>query len=392
MSARPLRVAFDARSLTSPVVRGWDRYTIGLVAALRRRGVEVTLLCRGGAPVHADHAARLACPVREIGGRAGMWWEQAALPLALRDFDVYHAPAEHGVPLLAPCPVVLTLHSATAHSYADLIARGLLPGRLEDYLGADLDPHAPTAANTYWRAQVARADAVIAPSAFARGEIIRFLAVPADRVTAIPLAVDDVLRTAEPTSAERARTLERLGVHPPYLLYVGGYEPHKNPAGLIAAFARVHARRPDLQLVLVGSRRPEATLAAAAAARGLAPERDVLLLTGLGDELPALYDGAELFVSLSWRESFGLPALEAMTRGIAVVASAWGAAPEVVDGGGTLVDPRDHDAFAEAVARELADPARGSRARSAAARFHWDEIADATLDVYRRAGAPAHQG
>jgi glycosyltransferase involved in cell wall biosynthesis len=387
----PLRVAFDARSLASPVLRGWDRYTIGLVRALLDRDVEVTLLTREREPIHTGHLATLVSSVRpsvrasvgQLSDRGGLWWEQVSLPRALGGFDIYHAPAEHGVPLLAPCPTVLTLHSPTAHSYADLIAQGLLPGTLRDYLGYDLDPNAATAANAYWRGQVARASAIIAPSAFARDEIVRLLKIRPGKVTAIPLAVDDAFRQPPHDTASRQATLARLGVRSPYMLYVGGYEKHKNVSGLLAMFALVKAQRPDLSLVMAGSREPDHALAAEASKLGLTPDDDARFLVGLGPELTDLYDGAELFVSMSWRESFGLPALEAMTRGVAVVASEWGAATEVVGDGGLLVDPRDPRAAAQAVLNLLGDPTRNARASSSAARFDWGRIAEATLGVYR---------
>lgn len=378
-----MRVAFDARSLHSPVLRGWDRYTMGLVRSLTGRGVEITLLCRERAPVHETHASTLGRPVIALPDKGGMWWEQVSLPRALRGFDLYHAPAEHGVPLFSRRPTVLTLHSATAHSYQRLIRRGLLKGTIKDYFGRDFDPRAATLANAYWYAQVARADRIIAVSDFARDEIVELVHVEPSRITAIPLAVDDAFRTPATGAAPRAGTLERLGVRQPYLLYVGGYEPHKNVAGLLEVFSRVRSRRPELSLVMVGSGLPDARLTDQAEHLDLTPGKEVVFLHALGPELPALYDGAELFVSLSWRESFGLPALEAMTRGIAVVASGWGAAPEVVGDGGRLVDPRDHQAAADAVVALLDDPTRGARARAAAARFSWDTTAAATLELYQ---------
>ncbi len=372
-----LRVAMDARSLASPVVRGMDRYIIGLVEQLASRDVEVTLVHRDDEPVHPDHQRRLGVPLLSIADRSGLSWEQISLPRALRRgrFDLYHAPAEHGVPLLAPCPTVLTLHSATAFSYDDLIRSGKLPGPLSRYLGDTGNPRAWTLANLYWRAQVHRATHIVAPSAFARDEIVRLLRIRERYVSAIPLAVDRSFASAPRDDRARGAILDRLGVRGPYLLYVGGYEPHKNVAGLIQAFGLVRAVRPDLLLVVVGSRSTNTMPA---------PAPGVVQLTGLGPELPALYDGAELFVSLSWRESFGLPALEAMTRGTAVVASAWGAAPEIVRSGGRLVDPRDPAAFRDAVLALLDDPSRSVAARADAARFSWDETADATVAIYRR--------
>ena len=135
--------------------------------------------------------------------------------------------------------------------------------------------------------------------------------------------------------------------------------------------------------MLVGSRPATPALLAERRRLELTTD-DVLFLHGHSTDLPALYDGAALGVSLSWRESFGLPALEAMTRGVAVLASAWGAAPEVVGEGGRLVDPRDTAAAARATFELLHDAYRGDRARQAAAQFSWNHTADRTIEVYRR--------
>ena len=385
-----MRVAIDGRSLSGATLRGWDRYTVGLVRGLARAGVEVVLLERKRQPLNPAHVGDLPCGVLSLDDHGGLWWEQIALPIALSRgrFDVYHAPAEHGIPLASRCPTVLTLHSATAHSYADLVGRGELPGPLRDYTGSNIHPDVPTPANLYWHAQVRRASWILAPSGFAHEEIVRFLDVRPDRVTVTPLAVDDLFRR-EPRRADlREATLALVGIAAPYLLYVGGYERHKNVEGLIRAFALVRRQRPDLSMLCVGSGQPPARVEDAVRAAGLEPERHVVLATGhFGPALVDLYDEAELLVTLSWRETFGLPALEAMTRGVAVVASAWGAAPEVVQNGGTLVDPRDPQSAAGAILALLEDPGRGTRAREAAARFSWDRAAAQTIEIYERLAA-----
>jgi glycosyltransferase involved in cell wall biosynthesis len=384
-----MHVAFDARSLSGPVLRGWDRYTVGLVRALVRRGVDVTLLHREREPLHAPHLAGLGCRVVGLRDRGGLYWEQVAVPLALwrGRFDLFHAPAEHGVPLAAPCPVVLTIHSVTLHSYADLVRRGLLPGRVRDYLGYDGRPGRRSPSGCYLRAQVARADHVLVPSEFCRREVTRFLRVPPARVSVTPLAVHEQFRWPPSPPAARDAALARRGIRRPYLLYVGGYEPHKNPAGLLAAFAAVKVARPDLSLVLVGSKALPETLSARAKILGLDTEWDVRFLVNVTDDLADIYDGAELFVSLSWRETFCLPALEAMTRGVPVVASAWGATPDVVGDSGRLVDPRDTDGAAAAILELLGSedrPALVLGARRAARRFDWALAAGQTHRVYSR--------
>ena len=384
-----MRVALDGRSLASSSLRGWDRYTVALVQGLQARGVEVVLLHRARAPLVEGHVDHVPCEIVALADRGTLWWEQVAVPRALRAqrIDLYHAPTEYGVPFAAPCPVALTVHSATAHSYADLIRRGLLPGALADYVGPDADPHRLKFGALYWRAQVARADWIFTPSEFCRREVVEFLRAHAERVSVTPLAVPHQFLRPPSDEGGRAVTLARLGVRRPYLLYVGGYERHKNIAGLLCAFELVRRARPDLSLVLVGGGAPREEVQHALTALGLAAGRDVVLLGGLTSELVDLYDGAELFVTLSWRESFCLPALEAMSRGVPVVASAWGATAEYVDGAGRLVDPRDPAAAAQAVLDLLEPAARNAAAErgpAIAARFSWDATTDGTCEVYER--------
>jgi glycosyltransferase involved in cell wall biosynthesis len=384
-----MRVAFDGRSLSSPVLRGWDRYTVGLVGELVRQGIEVTLFHRACEPLHQAHVANLGCRVMGLPDRGGLYWEQVAVPLALwrGRYDLFHAPAEHGVPLAAPCPVVLTYHSVTLHSYADLVRRGLLPGRVRDYLGYDGRPSRRTPAATYMNAQVARADHIVVPSEFCREEVIRFLRVAPRRVSVTPLAVHEQFRKPVSAPEARAAVLARLGIRRPYLLYVGGYEPHKNVPGLLAAFAAVKAACPDLSLVLVGSKALPEALPAQAVILGLKRDGDVRFLLNLTNDLTDVYDGAELFVSLSWRETFCLPALEALTRGVPVVASAWGATSEVLGHAGVLVDPRETSQATDAILKSLSS--KGERrppaiVNSIARRFAWTTTADQTVAIYSR--------
>ncbi len=382
-------IAFDGRSLAEPVLRGMDRYLVGLASALERRGVRVSLLHRARQPLNEEHLEGLRAdlvPVRDV---SGLHWEQVALPWAIGrgGYDLYHAPCEHGVPLMSPRPIVMTVHSVTQHSYLDLVESGRLPGTIKDYLGFSASPYSFTFPNLYWRSQVARANHILTPSQFTRDETIRFLGLQPDRVTVTPLAVPQAFTGPPTDSKERARTLEALGVTPPYLLYVGGFEPHKNVPGLLRTFVRVREARPELSLVVVGSKTPPTELRQQAVRCGLHPGEGPRFLANISDELVHLYDGAEAFVSLSWRESFGLPALEALSRGCPVVVSEWGAAREVVGESGILLDPRDEERAASAILALLKRSdreERASRGRETAARFSWDRTADATLAVYEQ--------
>ncbi|MHB8375456.1 MAG: glycosyltransferase family 4 protein [Dehalococcoidia bacterium] len=107
------------------------------------------------------------------------------------------------------------------------------------------------------------------------------------------------------------------------------------------------------------------------------------------DELVRLYNSAQLVVSPSLYEGFGLPAAEAMACGTPVVATTAGAFPEFIDDGrtGLLVPPGDPGALASAIQSLLIDPARCARMGAAASehirtRFTWERTAQETLGVY----------
>ena len=369
-----LKVAIDGRSLRSRIPRGWDRYTIELVARLPKFGVQPVLLCRQGEPLAPEHVAAAGCPVLEIPARRVLEWEQWALPrrLAAERFDVYHAVAERGVPLLCPCPALLTLHSLTFQSYASLILSGQLSGTVEDYLG----PAGSGLGSLYAQGQFRMADHIVAPSKFCADEIEKLLPAPASKITVTPLGIPQAFTSPITPHATISATLQRYGIRQPYLIYVGGYERHKNVAGLLKVWQKVSKERPDIDLVLVGTSHVPADL------RASIEDSRVHFLLDVSDDLVPLYDGASLFLSMSWRESFCLPALEALSRGVPVVASRWGATKEVLGDSHTLVDPRDADEACRAILSLFRNRPSPESLRLRAAKFTWDTCAELTCGVY----------
>src|SRR5262249_50972466 len=114
-----VKVAFNARLLVAPTLRGWNRYTVNLLAQLPALGVELFLY--GDRPLHESHLARLpegSYQVR-IGAMRYPLWEQYWLPRQCeRDrVDLLHCPLNFGLPLWSPCPRVLTLHDAIEQVY-----------------------------------------------------------------------------------------------------------------------------------------------------------------------------------------------------------------------------------------------------------------------------------
>lgn len=216
-------------------------------------------------------------------------------------------------------------------------------------------------------AELRRAEAVICVSEFTAAEAVDRLGVANPVV--IHNGVDEAFFDAP--VLERAQ-LQGLGVRLPYILAAGGASQRKNLEALAEAWPIVHARYPDLSIVLAGPAHPRRT----ALFRGLSN----VILVGRVDSrmLPGLFAGAAAMVIPSLYEGFGLPALEAMAARVPVVASARSSLPEVVGDAGLLVEPQG-----TALAAGLIDVLAGSadvqamvrRGRMRASLFTWERSA-----------------
>jgi glycosyltransferase involved in cell wall biosynthesis len=201
------------------------------------------------------------------------------------------------------------------------------------------------------------------------------------RLRLVPWGIDPRPATAEEVATARSR--HRLWTR--YVLFTGTIEPRKNLPRLLDAFARLD--RSDVQLVLAGPQGWNEDLDA-----HLEPIRDKVAAVGFvaPDELRALYAGAEVVCYPSIEEGFGLPVLEGMAQGTAVVTSATTSTAEVGGDAAVLVEPTDVTSIADALASLLDDPDRRARLGEAGRRravevFPWSATAAALEAVYREA-------
>ena len=228
-----------------------------------------------------------------------------------------------------------------------------------------------------------RADRIVAISEWSRSHFLR----------TFPHYPENQIAVVYPGSRfERRADLPRpapLGRLKPgnFWLSVGTLEPRKNHRRLLEAYARMREQAGStLPLVLAGGRGWLMEDFGETVA-GLKLGSDVILTGYLDDlELQWLYQNCYAFVFPSLFEGFGLPVLEAMSLGAAVIASNTSSLPEIVGSAGILVDPRDTEAIAaamqslgaNAVRRESLRDLATSRARS----FSWRSAATKVLDLY----------
>ena len=220
---------------------------------------------------------------------------------------------------------------------------------------------------------------VLTVSANSRLDINRQMHVPLERLTVVPVGVDQTVFRPDPTVVARPGRL---------MVTSSSDVPMKGLVPLLEAVAKLRVER-DLELCVIGKPSTNGRVAKAIERLGLADI--VTTITGVSDAaLARLYAEAEVAVVPSLYEGFSLPAIEAMACGVPVVATTGGALPEVVGESGrtgVLVTPDDPEALVTAIRDLLDDPA--TRARLGAAgrervmeRFTWQVTARGTAACY----------
>ncbi|ADH91039.1 glycosyl transferase group 1 [Ancylobacter novellus DSM 506] len=233
-----------------------------------------------------------------------------------------------------------------------------------------------------------RADQLLSISQSAAEEAVTALGWDRQRVANISTAAGTQFRQAAVSPQDRELLRQGYSLSRDYLMYTGGIDPRKNIEGLIRAFAHLPGpvrQAHQLAIVCKASAHDRKRLTALAASVGL-PESSLVMTGFVPDEdLAVLYNGCKAFVFPSLHEGFGLPALEAMQCGRAVIASNTSSLPEVVGCDEALFDPRDEADIAAKIERVLTDDAYRVRLEahglSQARHFNWDATAIRAIEA-----------
>ena len=349
-----MRIALDATPLTVPS-GGERRYTEELTRALGQCFPEDELWLLSDQMF--EEPPRLPANVKIGRGPRNVlerrWWLWGLQgEISRLGIDVFHG-TDFAVPYIKIRPSVMTLHD------------------LSPWMDPAWHLHSDRVRNrTPMLLRLGLATLVITPSEAVRKQAIERFHLTADRVISVPHgAAPHLHRVVTPPPAT------------PYLLYVGTLEPRKNLGMLLDVWRQLRKTR-HIDLVLAGRRRddfPEFQPEPGLHLKGFTAE----------DELAALYSGALAVVYPSYYEGFGLPVLEAMQCGAAVVASNDAAIAEVAGDAAILLDARDEHAWIEALEALMDHPERlremCEKALARAGEFSWHKAARLTHEVYGHA-------
>jgi glycosyltransferase involved in cell wall biosynthesis len=288
-------------------------------------------------------------------------------PFFGKKYDLYHEP--NYIPFPSDCPTLTTLHDLSVLLYPNW------------------HPAARVAAyDLHFSRTLTQSIGFVTGSDFTRRQVIRELGIAPERVTRIYYGVRPGL---EPMLTwEVPGALRKLDLPPQYLLYVGTIEPRKNVLRLLQAYCALPANLRERWPLLLAGTWGWDFQTVAAYYRSEARHRGVRHLGYVKDgDLPVLYNGARALVYPSLYEGFGLPPLEMMACGGAVLASTAEALVETVGPHAHLTHPEDIDGWRSALVRVLTDDDWWRSLRQGvtefARPFTWERCAAETLALYR---------
>jgi glycosyltransferase involved in cell wall biosynthesis len=366
-----MRLLYDGRIYFYQTFGGVNRYFANIISRLPsnyKPYIIAPSLAHPGLPVRSNLSVlsygslRLHNISRHLGSLGETLERKYIERFSLsRHFDVVH-PTYYD--LLTGCdirdyraPIVLTVH--------DMI-HDLFPA-LTINAAAEIEMK---------RKAVAASHAIICVSQNTKTDLMTLYSVPADKITVIPLAssLDMTLAYGSEDVPDR-----------PYFLYVGSRTTYKRFDFLLRAFAAAFEYTLDISLCVVGTSFTHDEMKLIAELN-LADR--IIYYGGVNDRhLAKLYRSSIALVYPSLYEGFGIPPLEAMSCGTAVVASRCSSIPEVVGEAALLFDPRSSDELFAAMKTLANSPSlRQSlivKGDTRARLFSWDKTVAKTIDVYR---------
>ena len=373
--------------------RGFGRFTRCLVGALaaRQSGFKYTLLFdkepvrsvpEGVDVVVAGSEKSMSQASSGASARGGADFLTMARQASRLKPDLFFFPAVYSYyPILSRRPKIMCFHDTIPERFPDLIF--------------------PTRRNfRLWQAKCwlakKQATRVMTISDASARDLERILNIPKRRIDIITEGADAGFKViADKATLKATRAKWAIPNNAPVLVYVGGFNRHKNVIRLIEAMPNIWDKQPDTHLVIIGRSTGDrfwdnADELQAAATRQVRGSRQIVFTGEIDDsELAKLLSLSVALVFPSLWEGFGLPALEAMSCGTTVISSGRGSLSDVVGDAGLYFDPMSSDDLAAQTLRLLDDKTLQQelrrKAASQAAKFSWDQGAILAESSFRNA-------
>jgi len=293
------------------------------------------------------------------------------LPFKIRklNLDILHETYHFGHFLFSPCKIRIT----TVFDLSPLI----FPGT---HLYSRVLMH-----KILFPFTIRNSEKILTISKSTKQDLIKYLNIPEKKITVTYLATDEKYRLLNQKEISKIR--RKYSIDFPFILYVGTLEPRKNIPSLIRAFYQLKKKTSRHKLIIAGKKGWKSEDIFETIEK-LNLQKDIIFTGYVPDEdLPALYNAADLFVYPSLYEGFGLPPLEAMACGTPVITSNTSSFPEVVGDAGIMIDPYDVDGLTKAMYEVLTnDGLREDMIKKGlkqTKKFSWEKCAKETLEVYQ---------
>lgn len=379
---KKFRIGIDAR-FYGPLGKGLGRYTqeiVDQVTSLDKENEYVIFLGHNNFDEYTSNNPRVTKVLADIP-----WYgfaEQIKMPrlISKQKLDLMHFP-HFNVPIFCPVPFVVTIHDLILTKFPTVGTTTLGPliyffKNLGYRLGINV--------------AIRRSKKIIAVSNYTKKDIIEQFGVASEKIKMIYEGVASLHQAVDSRFTAKLNVKEILSgycILEPYLLYVGNAYPHKNLESLIQVYIQLRQVHPYLKLVLVG-REDYFYHRLKQFAQDVGGDEASIIFPGYvpDRDLQTLFERAAVYIFPSKYEGFGLPPLEAMSRGCAVISSNATCLPEILGEAAHYFNPYDQESMYRAINDVLSNPdvkallvAKGKEHSKI---YSWTKAAEETLKVY----------
>jgi len=370
------RIGIDAR-FYGPVGKGLGRYTKEVVDRILDMDIEneyVVFL----SPDSFDVFNTKNKKVKKVLVRA-RWYsvmEQIAMPYYIFREKLNFIHFLHfNVPFICPTKFIVTIHDLILTKFPTQRASKLSPifYKIKHFVYKIII-----------KSGINKAQKVIAVSKFTKQEIINQFHVDKDKIVVTYEGVSDDLTKVK---THDKKVAIGYNIKEPFLLYVGNAYPHKNLESLVEIFSIIRKKHRNLSLVLVGKedyfykrlkQYVEDHKFENIIFPGYVPDSDLL----------DIYKEALCYVFASFYEGFGLPPLEAMSQGCAVVSSNKTCMPEILEDAALYFDPENKNEMVEKINEIVKNKELRveliEKGYKQVQKYSWDRCAKQTFEVYEQ--------